>query len=105
MIKRYSHKSSRRVIRVRSKTKGSALRPRLTVFRSLKQIYAQIIDDSKGITLASAFGSKPEAVGESVAKNALKVKINQVVFDRGPYQYHGRIQALADAARKAGLKF
>lgn len=105
MIKRYAHKSNRRVMRVRAKTKGTGVRPRLTVFRSLKLIYAQVIDDSKGITLASAFGPKPAVVGEAVAKNALKVKVNQVVFDRGPYQYHGRIQALADAARKAGLKF
>jgi len=95
--------------------------PRLSVFRSGRHIYAQIIDDAKGITLAFAsdiVGKKGAAkkdtkrgvesashVGESIAKLAIEKKINAVVFDRGGYRYHGRVRALADAARKAGLKF
>ncbi|MCX6816918.1 MAG: 50S ribosomal protein L18 [Candidatus Beckwithbacteria bacterium] len=105
MIKRYSNQKMGRIVRVRSKTKGTALRPRLTVFRSLKHLYAQIIDDDKGVTLAAASGSDPDSIGATLAKTALAKKIKAVVFDRGPYQYHGRIKALAEAARKAGLNF
>ena len=118
MVKRYKTQAARRKIRVRSGIKGSHLKPRLTVFRSLKAIYAQIIDDQKGTTLVSATSLKLElnskntsktasakAVGQALAKAALKRKISQVVFDRGQYQYHGRVKALADAARAAGLKF
>ncbi len=116
MINRYKNKATRRKLKVRSKTKGTTLRPRLTVYRSNKQIFAQIIDDQKQITLV-AFSSlnlktKPktklaaaEEVGQNLAKLAKTKKITKVVFDRGPYKYHGRVKTLADAARKAGLKF
>lgn len=80
-------------------------RPRLAVFRSSKQIYAQVIDDTKGKTLAAAKGKKGEEVGTEVANAAIKAKISEVVFDRRRYKYHGQVKALAEAARKAGLKF
>ncbi|PJA22054.1 50S ribosomal protein L18, partial [Candidatus Beckwithbacteria bacterium CG_4_10_14_0_2_um_filter_47_25] len=80
-------------------------RPRLSVFRSLKFIYAQIIDDQKRITLAVAWGKDPKKVGEQLAEKGKKMKIIKVVFDRGSYQYHGRVKTLADAARKTGLEF
>ncbi len=110
----------RRHERVRSKVKGTAEKPRLAVFRSLNHIYAQVIDDVKGSTLASASTLDPEItgnldgkgkksqaelVGQTVAKRALEKGVQQVVFDRGGYQHIGRVQALADAARKEGLKF
>jgi large subunit ribosomal protein L18 len=110
----------RRHKRVRSKVEGSTDRPRLSVFRSLNHIYAQVIDDEKKQTLVSASTkdadikgnlegkakkSQAELVGQTVAKKALEKGIQQVVFDRGGYHYIGRIQALADAARKEGLKF
>lgn len=100
---------------VRSKISGTTERPRLTVFRSNKQIYAQVIDDTTGKTLASASSLKMEEktskkeiaakVGELIAKNAQEVGIQAVVFDRNGYLYHGRIKELADAARNGGLKF
>ena len=111
---------AKRQNRLRKKISGTGERPRLSVYRSLHHIYAQIIDDEKGVTLASAstmekeFEGKlkngdnvkaAEAVGELVAKRGLERKISAVVFDRGGRRYHGRIKALADAARKAGLKF
>jgi len=92
-------------------------RPRLSVFRSDKNIYAQIIDDAQGVTLAAASslengkgkgGSNKDAaaqVGKLIAERALKANVTDVVFDRGGYLYHGRVKALADAAREAGLKF
>lgn len=103
--------------RVRGKISGTAARPRLSVFRSAKHIYAQIIDDINGTTLAAAstvdkefegLGSNKEAakqVGVAVAKKALDKGIEEVVFDRSGYIYHGRIQALAEGAREGGLKF
>jgi len=111
---------NRRHSRVRAKVIGTASRPRLCLFRSLDHIYAQVIDDSKGHTLASASTLEPEIKGEAqgkaktaeaeivgslVAKRALSKGISQVVFDRGGYKYHGRVKALAEAARQAGLKF
>jgi large subunit ribosomal protein L18 len=100
---------------VRSKVSGTGERPRLTVFRSNKQIYAQVIDDKAGKTLATASslkltGKAPKKeiaakVGEIIAKNAQEAGIQTVVFDRNGYLYHGRIKELADAARKGGLKF
>ena len=109
---------TRRAKRVRSKLAQNLGIPRLTVFRSNIHIWAQIIDDKHGKTLASASSknlklSSPKltkidqavAVGRQVAKNALKANIRQVRFDRGPYLYHGRIKALASAARKHGLLF
>jgi large subunit ribosomal protein L18 len=99
--------------RVRGKISGTAERPRLNVFRSNTNIYAQVIDDVAGVTLASASslklsGTKTEqaaAVGEAVAKAAVAKGVTEVVFDRGGYLYHGRVQALAEAARENGLKF
>ena len=84
---------------VRGKISGTAERPRLTVFRSNKQIYAQVIDDINGVTLAAA------KVGELIAKGAQEAGVQAVVFDRNGYLYHGRIKELADAARNGGLKF
>ena len=107
----------KRHLRVRNHIVGTAARPRLNVFRSLKNIYAQIIDDEKGVTLVSAsskdkgfsqYGGNVEAakaIGAAVAKKALEKGITEVVFDRGGYIYHGRVAALAEAAREAGLKF
>ncbi len=103
--------------RVRSKVSGTASCPRLNVFRSSKHIYAQVIDDVKGVTLVAAssmdkdfegFGGNKEAakkVGQLVGKKALEQGIETVVFDRGGYLYHGRIKELADGARESGLKF
>jgi len=107
-------------VRVRKRVSGTDAHPRLCVFRSLNHIYAQVIDDGSGRTLAAAStldaeikasskGKKKreeaELVGALVAKRAQGKGVNQVVFDRGGYKYHGRVRALADAARKAGLRF
>ncbi|MDR0297895.1 MAG: 50S ribosomal protein L18 [Streptococcaceae bacterium] len=115
MITKQDKNKSRqkRHTRVRGKLSGTAERPRLNVFRSNTNIYAQIIDDVKGVTLVSASslketGTKTEQatkVGAAVAKAAKAAKIGEVVFDRGGYLYHGRVEALAEAAREAGLKF
>ena len=110
-------KRIRRHKRVRGKIFGTAQKPRLCVFRSLQNIYAQVIDDENGKTLASAssldkefnqYGGNIEAaklVGQAVAKAALDKGITEVVFDRGGYIFHGRVQELAEGAREAGLKF
>jgi large subunit ribosomal protein L18 len=110
----------RRHLRVRAKVTGTESRPRLCLFRSLNHIYAQLIDDAKGNTLTSASTLDPEIKGEAdgkaktaraelvgslLAKRAIEQGISQVVFDRGGYKYHGRVKALAEAARQAGLKF
>ena len=116
MIKRHSTLAKKRSLRTRSKISTSAKRPRLTVFRSNKYISAQIIDDTKGITLVSSSSKLlklekldktkvADAVGADLASKALKKKITHVVFDRSSYHYHGRIKSLADSARKQGLKF
>jgi large subunit ribosomal protein L18 len=112
--------AQRRKFHVRNKLHGTPERPRLSVFRSNRHIYAQIIDDVAGLTLVSAStkakslrdkiaktGNKKaaEIIGETVAKQALSVGIKCVCFDRGPYKFHGRVKSLADAARKAGLAF
>jgi large subunit ribosomal protein L18 len=109
------HKRSIRRGRVRSRVSGSTTRPRLSVFRSGKHIYAQLIDDVTGKTLASASSREVKAkaaktglggeVGKLIAEKAKEHKISAVVFDRGGYIYHGRVKALADSAREAGLKF
>ena len=107
---------SRVHFRIREKISGTQERPRLNVYRSLNHIYAQIIDDSKGVTIASAstLAGKINAggnvaaakeVGKLVAELAIEKGVKKVVFDRGGYLYHGRIKALADAAREAGLVF
>ena len=107
----------KRHIRVRAKISGTTERPRLAVYRSNANIYAQIIDDSKGVTLCSAssiekdfdgIGSNKEAakkVGAKIAEKALAAGITEVVFDRGGYIYHGRVSELAAGAREGGLKF
>ena len=107
----------KRHARVRSKVSGTAERPRLDVFRSNCHIYAQLIDDTKGVTLVSAgsnekdfgvSGSNCEGarkVGKLIAERAGKMKISEVVFDRGGYIYHGRVKELAEGAREGGLKF
>lgn len=108
----------RRHQRVRARVTGTALKPRLCVFRSLNHIYAQVIDDAKGHTLTSASTldaeieaqgkaktARAELVGSLLAKRAIDKGIHEVVFDRGGYKYHGRVKALAEAARQAGLKF
>lgn len=108
----------RRHERVRKTVEGTAARPRLAIFRSLSHIYAQVIDDGQGRTLAAASdlektlrdvkGPKTErakAVGQAVAKKAIEAGVTQVVFDRGGNRYHGRVKALAEAAREAGLAF
>jgi large subunit ribosomal protein L18 len=124
MIKRTSRKSKKdlRHKRVRKKVKGSGERPRLSVFKSARHIYAQIIDDSNNKTLASASTLTPKvkeqlqgesqkkqdaakAVGKYIAEISLSIDIKEVSFDRGGFPYHGRVKALADAAREAGLKF
>ena len=120
MINKISRNNARKArhIRIRTNLSGTKDIPRLCVFRSNKQISAQIIDDENGVTLLSATsldkelkikdGSNVEAaklVGEALAKKAKSKKIKTVVFDRGGYLYHGRVQALADAARENGLEF
>ena len=118
MIKKEANNALRviRHKRVRDKVSGTADAPRLSVFRSNAQIFAQIIDDEKGVTLVSSSslelklknGGNAEGaseVGKDIARKATKAGIKRVVFDRGGYQYHGRVQALAEAAREAGLEF
>ena len=119
MVKKFDSNAQRlkRHKRVRATISGTPARPRLDVFRSAKNIYAQVIDDVNGVTLAAAasnekdigmYGGNIEAakkVGQLVAERAKAKGIEEVVFDRGGYVYHGRVQALADAAREGGLKF
>jgi large subunit ribosomal protein L18 len=106
-------------IRIRKKLRGTAERPRLAVFRSTAHIYAQVIDDSKGVTIVAASSveknlestksggnvAAAKEIGKRVAERAKEKGIGKVVFDRGGYIYHGRVKALADAAREAGLEF
>ena len=120
MIKKTSRNEARKArhARIRNKVSGTSELPRLCVYRSLKNISVQIIDDEKGVTLVSASsldkslkiknGGNVEAsklVGADIAKKAKKAKITKVVFDRGGYLYHGRVKALAEAARENGLEF
>jgi large subunit ribosomal protein L18 len=121
MIKKTSKDKIRQRIhiRIRKKLKGTAERPRLTVFRSVAHIYAQVIDDVKGVTIVSANTNEKagdgsvaggnvaaaKEIGKRVAERAKELGIGKVVFDRGGYIYHGRVKALADAAREAGLEF
>lgn len=110
---RFKHKS-----RIRAKIEGSIEKPRLCIFRSNQHLYVQLVDDLKGHTVAAASTSEEEAgkkgrgnlsgakyVGQMIAKRALAKSVDKVVFDRGGYLYHGRVKAVADAAREAGLKF
>jgi large subunit ribosomal protein L18 len=103
--------------RIRKKVSGTAQLPRLTVFRSNKQIYAQLIDDTNGVTIVAASSYKNDSaskvtkieqaaiVGKEVSEKAIKAVIEKVVFDRNGYLYHGRVKSLADSAREGGLKF
>jgi large subunit ribosomal protein L18 len=119
MIRKEEKKEIRRRVhqRIRRKLQGTTERPRLAVFRSVAHIYAQVIDDSQGKTLVSASSvdkggrtnggnvAAAKAIGKAVAERAKEKGIQRVVFDRGGYPYHGRVKALADAARAAGLEF
>jgi len=122
MLTQSSKNQNRRHVheRIRKKILGSAERPRLNVYRSLNHIYVQLIDDLQGVTLVSARSSEgakgekkrtggnvasAKEVGKAIAERAKAKGISKVVFDRGGYIYHGRVKALADAAREAGLKF
>ncbi len=121
MIKKNKNIRLRSKIKIRHKISGAKEKPRLTVYRSLNNIYAQLIDDSEGNTLVSASSlskelieelkgskgkiNKGKIVGKLVAKKALEKNISQVVFDRNGYRYHGRVKAIADGAREGGLKF
>lgn len=106
-------KRHRRHLRVRKKVKGTSERPRLVVYRSLKHIYAQLVDDVGGRTLMTVTSEGTEgkksdkslAVGKRIAARAKDAGITQVVFDRGGYKYHGRVKAVADGAREGGLEF
>jgi large subunit ribosomal protein L18 len=102
--------------RIRKKMEGTTTRPRLSVYRSNKQIYCQLIDDTKGVTIASASSNDEslaktnktelaKKVGELIGSRAQSLQISEVVFDRGGYLFHGRVKALAEGARSAGLKF
>jgi len=121
MIKRNKNIRLRSKIKIRKKISGSKEKPRLTVYRSLNNIYAQLIDDQNGNTLVAASSllkelkeelvkskgkiSKGRMVGIALAKKALEKNISEVVFDRNGYRYHGRVKAIADGAREGGLKF
>ena len=116
-IKTQAHRRARRHLRVRKRVRGTAVRPRLVVFRSSKHIYAQVVDDERGVTLVGASDrtegiavegkgktAKSFALGQLIASKAKAKGIAKVVFDRGGYQYHGRVKAVADGARKGGLE-
>jgi large subunit ribosomal protein L18 len=116
-IKTQADRRARRHLRVRKRVRGTAARPRLVVFRSSKHIYAQVVDDDRGVTLVGASDSsegiqiegsgktaKSMALGLLIATKAKEKGIAAVVFDRGGYQYHGRVKAVADGARKGGLE-
>lgn len=121
MIKRIKQRKVRKLKRIRRNLLGTSERPRLTVFKSLNHIYAQVIDDSQSKTLVAASTlskdiaedlanakskvEKSKVVGKLIGKLALETKIDKVVFDRGLYKYHGRVKAVAEGAREAGLNF
>lgn len=102
-------KRIRRHVKIRTRVSGTASTPRLAVFRSNKFMYVQLINDEKAVTMASAKGAKSVksagAIGKSIAEKALALKVKSVVFDRGGFGFKGRVKALADGAREAGLKF
>lgn len=120
-IKRKRHRRKRAHLRVRNRVRGSEQRPRLAVYKSVKHVYAQIIDDRRGHTLAQASSLDPQIrealdggsatvdvatrVGQTLAERAKEQGIDRVVFDRGGYVYHGKVKALAEAARESGLEF
>ena len=98
-----------RKMRVRNKVSGTPERPRLSVYRSLKHVYVQVIDDTKGLTLASILGGgnlkDAKKAGEQIADKAIKANVKKVIFDRGGRIYHGIVKAVADGAREKGLEF
>src|ERR1051325_1792299 len=117
-IRTREHRRYRRHLRVRKRVAGTPERPRLVVFRSSKHIYAQLVDDTKGVTLVGAADrsagvpaegkgktARSFALGQLIARKGKEKGITKVVFDRGGYQYHGRVKAVADGARKGGLEF
>ncbi len=120
-IKRKRHRRKRAHLRVRHRVRGSEQRPRLAVYKSVKHVYAQVIDDRRGHTLAQASSLDPQIrealgdgsatvdvatrVGQTLAERAREQGIDKVVFDRGGYVYHGKVKALAEAARESGLEF
>ena len=119
-IKTLREAKIRRHLRLRQRVRGTEARPRLCVFRSLNHIYAQVVDDARGVTLAAAStqdkdirretagrrkSERSRLVGAAIAQKALSGGVTSVVFDRGGYRYHGRIKAVAEAARENGLKF
>lgn len=118
MKKNYSRQRDRRRAKIRARVKGTTQKPRLVVFRSHQHLYGQVIDDQKRITLAAFSDQQLEKggqglsktdqaklVGQELAKRAREKGVKEIVFDRAGYQYHGRVKALAEAARKGGLKF
>ncbi|MFO7447810.1 MAG: 50S ribosomal protein L18 [Ignavibacteriaceae bacterium] len=121
MTKKEQARKSRKIFRSRKRISGTSERPRLSVYRSLNHIYAQIIDDVAGKTIVAASSksgelaeeiksakgkvAKSKSVGTLIAKKALDANVKKVVFDRGLYEYHGRVKAVADAAREGGLEF
>jgi large subunit ribosomal protein L18 len=121
MIKKNYNSRLRSKLKIKKKISGTAEKPRLTVFRSLNDIYAQLIDDVNGVTLVAASSknkelvedikgskgkiNKSKLVGKLIGQKALEKKIETVIFDRNGYRYHGRVQAVAEGAREAGLKF
>ncbi|OGH66555.1 MAG: 50S ribosomal protein L18 [Candidatus Magasanikbacteria bacterium RIFCSPHIGHO2_02_FULL_41_13] len=98
-------KRNRRKARVRARVLGTAERPRLCVFRSLKSLYVQVIDDTKGVTLVGMKSDEGHDLGKKIAEKAIALGIKKVVFDRAGYAYHGRVKAVADGAREGGLEF
>ncbi|MEK7270625.1 MAG: 50S ribosomal protein L18 [Planctomycetota bacterium] len=119
-LKQKRMRRQRRLGRVRSRVHGTAERPRLSVFRSLKGVYAQVIDDDRGVTLFGLSTRSPamregnkgkkkidaaKLLGKALAKEAVGKGIQKIVFDRGPYRYHGRVKSVAEGAREGGLKF
>ena len=117
-VRRREQRRYRRHLRVRKRVSGTPARPRLVVFRSSKHTYAQVVDDTKGVTLVGAAdtsdgvavdgkgkSARSFALGQLIARKAKEKGISKVVFDRGGYQYHGRVKAVADGARKGGLEF
>ncbi|MDH3590711.1 MAG: 50S ribosomal protein L18 [Planctomycetota bacterium] len=114
--KRINKQRERRAFHTRKRVQGEAARPRLSVYRSNKHIYAQLVDDERGVTLCASSSRKicgpyggtvdhAKQVGSDVAEKALALEVKEVRFDRGAYRYHGRVRALADAAREKGLVF
>jgi len=105
LFKRFTNAKDKRSSRIRTKIRSLSSLPRLTVVKSNKFVYAQIIDDQKGKTLAGVKGKVASEVGKMIAEKALKLGVEAIVFDRGEYRYHGQVKLIAESARAAGLKF